>query len=84
MKDIFNEIIADDLSDDLKLIADSCGIETVQNLLRYCGGLSLYIPKVSRIHRFIERFVTQNSEQPLIKLAKQLNVSQNFLRRFRY
>lgn len=80
MNSIFSEIIYEDLNDDLKLIADSCGMDTVRKLLQYCNGLSIYIPKVSRIHSFIARYIDNNSHKPLSALARELDVSQNFLR----
>ena len=81
--DVYGQIEYEDLTYELKLMADACGIETVQKLLRHLGGMSFYLPKLSRLDNFIMKYLSQNKSKSLKEIAKDLKVSEQFLRMFR-
>lgn len=78
--DIFERITKDDLTNDLKILADTCGIEVVQNLLRNCAGLTIYVPKISHLDKFIIRYIRENSYKSFKLIAKELGVSEQHIR----
>jgi len=80
-KDIFSKVEYQDLTEDLKLIADSCGIETVRALLRYCAGISIYIPRIARLDKFILRYIQENSSKPFKLIASELGVTEQFIKK---
>lgn len=78
--DIFERITKDDLTNDLKILADTCGIEVVQNLLRNCASLTIYVPKISHLDKFIIRYIRENSYKSFKLIAKELGVSEQHIR----
>lgn len=79
-KNPLNDIEETELTDDLKVIADVIGMDMVRIMLENFQGLSFYIPRLTRLDKFVERYILQNSERPLKMIAKELNVSEQFLR----
>ncbi len=79
--DVFTKVEINDLTDDLKLIANACGIDTVRMLLRYCAGMSIYIPKIARLERFILRYIKENSEKSFKQIARELGVTEQFVKK---
>jgi Mor family transcriptional regulator len=81
MADIYEEIEKEDLTEDLDMIANVCGLEVVRNLMRHYPGLSFYIPKVARLDTFVSRYLKTNKKLGFKKLANELCVSESYLRR---
>ncbi len=78
---VFENINESHLTDDLMMIYEVCGIETVRILLRYFGGMTFYIPKLSRLDSFILGYIKENREAKSFKImAQELNVSETFIR----
>lgn len=80
-KDVFTKVEIEDLTDDLKLVANACGIETVRNLLRNCAGISIYVPKLARLDKFIRRYIKENSNKPFKQIASELGVTEQFIKK---
>jgi len=71
--------IEDMPSDDMKIVAEGCGIDVAMNLMRNCGGLSLYIPK-QPYYKLINRII---AEQKIInpkEIAMAFGVSERYVR----
>lgn len=83
MKDIFEKIEREDLTEDLLLIADAMGIEVVRNLMRQLSGMYIYIPRISRLERFVRRYMEGNEHKPFKEIALDLNVSSQYLWKLR-
>ncbi len=81
--DVYTQIHFDELTDDLQMMSNACGIETVQSLLRNFGGMSFYIPKLSRLDSFVWKYVKQNPEKTFKQIARELKVSEQFLKTVR-
>ena len=80
MKDIFELLTQEDLTSDLQLLQDFCGIDTIRVLLRNFAGLSFYIPKISRLDSLVLKYVKRHSEKTFKQIAKELNVSEQYLK----
>jgi hypothetical protein len=81
MKDAFDILEIEDLTPDLKLIADTCGLEPTKSLLRTLSGMYLYIPKISRLEPLIQRYIKIFPDKNYKVLASELNVSEVFLKK---
>jgi len=79
--DIFNLVKENDLTPDLILMADICGLEAVRQMLRQFPGMGFYIPKLSRLDSFVNRYIKDNLHKPVKILAKDLNVSEQYLKK---
>lgn len=82
--DIYSQISNEDLTPDLRMIADACGIESVKGLLREFAGMSFYIPKLTRLERFIDKYLKANTEKSLKQIARDLNVSEQYLKNIKF
>ncbi|MCX6155791.1 MAG: hypothetical protein NT007_16720 [Candidatus Kapabacteria bacterium] len=80
MSDIYELIEEKDLTDDLRLIAEVSGIEAVRNLLRNFGGVTFYIPKLTRLDQFLKRYIMENSNKSVKILARDFFVSETYIR----
>lgn len=78
-KDIFDLIEIEDLTIDLELIANVAGIEAVRNMLRNLQGAYLYIPKVSRLEKFVIKYMRNNANKSFKEIAVELGVSPQYL-----
>ncbi len=83
MNDIFEKIEASDLTEDLELIANVVGIDVIRNFLRNFQGAYFYIPKVSRLERFVIRYINENPTKTIKQLAIELGVSAQYLWKLR-
>ena len=77
---IYNEIQYNDLPRDLQLIADCSNIETVRLLLENFNGLYFYIPKITKMPDLIRRHF-KGKNKSIKEMAKELNVSETYLRK---
>ena len=73
-------ISKEDLTIDLKLVLDICGMETVIKMINNLGGLSIYIPKISHLDTLVKKYIKKNPEKTLKEIAKELKVSEPFLK----
>lgn len=79
MQDVYDLIEKEDLTPDLRLIADVCGIIATQKLLKYLNGMCFYIPKLSKLRKFILRYVESNGNKTTKEIAKELGVTEKFI-----
>ncbi len=82
MRDQYDEIEYDDLTDDLMIMAEHCGMDAVRKMLRELPGMSFYIPRISRLDKFISRFILQNRDKTRKEIAKKLKVTEQFLKKY--
>ena len=80
MKDVYELLTQEDLTSDLQLLQDFCGIDTIKVLLRNFGGLSFYIPKITRLESLVLKYVKEHSDKTYKQMAKELNVSEQYLK----
>lgn len=77
---ILKEIEYEDLTDDMKMLHDLCGQETVVKLLENFGGLSFYIPKLTSFETLIYRYIKKNIRLSDKKIAAALGVSEQYIK----
>lgn len=82
MKDQYDEIEYEDLTDDLMIMAEHCWIDAVRQMLRELPGMSFYIPRISRLDKFIARFTKENRDKSRKEIAKKLRVTEQFLKKY--
>ncbi len=83
MNSVFDQIREDELTDDLKLVSKVVGIDAVRKILKDFGGLSFYIPKLTRLDGFVDRYMKQNRNKTAKQIALDLGVSEHYLRSVR-
>lgn len=76
----------EDLSDDMKLVAQSCGLEVARALLCNCPGIQLYVPRPENMTEVMRRYVRSRiGERPptdaeIKAIAVELGRSPSYLR----
>jgi hypothetical protein len=80
MKNVFDLLAVTDLTPDLKMLNDVCGMETVKVLLQNFNGLGFYIPKISHLDSLVEKYMTHNPDKTLKQIASELGVSEPYLK----
>ena len=80
MINVYDFIAADDLTEDLIMLADVCGMDVVRQMMQNFAGLSFYVPRVSRLDGFIDRYMQNNQDKSLKAIALELGVSSQFLK----
>ncbi len=83
MKNVFEALRPDELTEDLRMVADALGMEVVRGLLREFAGVSIYFPRISRFDKFVERYLRENRDTSVSQIAANLNVSAQYLRRIK-
>jgi len=79
-----SKITLSELTPDLQIVADKCGIETVVALLKNLQGTNIYVPKVSRLTDYVIRYIKENQPKSVKELALELKVSENYIRKLQY
>ena len=80
MNDVYELLTEADLTSDLQLLQDYCGIEAIKEILRNLGGLSFYIPKITRLESLVLKYVKEHSDKTYKQIAKDLNVTEQYLK----
>ena len=78
-----SNITLDELTPDLQIVADKCGLDTVLLLLKHLQGTNIYIPRISRLTDYVLRYIKENIAKSIKELALELGVSENFIRRLK-
>ncbi len=79
-----DDITIDDMpNNDMKMIAEQCGIETAIDLIDKFGGLAFYIPReISSFRKAMVRYAKKNFDgRNLRELALELGVAQKTVER---
>ncbi len=81
MSDIYDKITENDLTEDFKFLAEICGMDVVKILLRNLGGLNFYVPRITKLKPFIMRYIRENQGKSMKRIALELSVSEEYLRK---
>jgi hypothetical protein len=84
MNDALELLTQDDLTPDLSMLAEVCGIDTIKLILKNFPAMSFYIPKIAHLEKFIKKYIMLYPEKNTKILAKELNVSEQFLKNMMY
>jgi hypothetical protein len=77
------DLITDkNLSPDMQLVADVCGIEVVRTLMAKLPGLRIYIPHPSRVTSIVRQYIHQRSRDGAgpVEIAAELGLSVRYVR----
>jgi hypothetical protein len=80
MNNVIEMVTIDDLTPDLQMLAQVCGIDTVKQMLLCFSGINFYVPKISRLESLIEKYMKLNNEKTFNEMARDLNVSAQYLK----
>lgn len=58
--DIVELLEIKDLSEDMQIIAECAGMDTVRKLMSTCGGASFYVPKAERMLELLVRYIKKH------------------------
>lgn len=82
--DLYQQLIQDDLSDDLKMLAEICGMDVVISLMKNYAGLQFYVPRISSFKNVYKRNIQNESKTISNKdLAAKYDVSEEYIRKIR-
>jgi Mor family transcriptional regulator len=79
-------IAFEDLSPDMRLVAESCGMDVAITLIRNCPGISIYVPRADKMTALVRRYIQQRyegrsiGEAEIKQLAIELQKSPSFVR----
>ena len=82
-----DHISFEDLSDDMKLVAQACGLEVARSLIANCPGIQLYIQRPEHMNDTLRRYIAEwlngrrATEQEVKALAVLLRKSPRYVRR---
>ena len=71
----------EELPVDLRYVASKLGVKTAVELLRYFQGTSIYVPRISKLTEYVQRYMRNNPDKSFKELAMELNVSENYIRK---
>ena len=80
MEKVFDLLNEEDLTTDLKILNDVLGLDVVKELLSKLSGLSFYVPKITHMKTVVIRYVKENRDKPLKKVAFELGISEPHLK----
>jgi hypothetical protein len=83
-RNLYQSIQEEELTPDLQLLAQVCGMESIRIILKEFKGLNFYIPKITRIEKFVRRYLRENQSKPPKELARELGVSENYVKKLGY
>jgi hypothetical protein len=78
--DLIELIDVEDLTPDMKLIAEESGIETVRELFRSCEGLEITIPRINYHESVLIKYVKNRQGISEKILAKEIGRPLNYVR----
>jgi hypothetical protein len=78
---ILDNIRAEDLNPDARLLADTFGIDVVKEMIEKFGGMYIYIPRYTGLHKAIKRYIKANPGKTANDYAQELEISVNIVTR---
>jgi hypothetical protein len=84
MNDIYDDILYDDLPEDLQMISDTTGIDTVRHLLKTCSSTKIYIPRMAKLTKFLLRYIATHKEKGFKRISREIGVSEQHLKNLYY
>ncbi|ROL61548.1 hypothetical protein D9V86_05190 [Bacteroidetes/Chlorobi group bacterium ChocPot_Mid] len=81
MENIFDLLTESDLTPDLKILLDVCGMETVKLILKNLNGLNIYVPGIAHLDTLVLKYIRKYSDKTTKQLAFELGVSETYLKK---
>ena len=83
MENVFDLLSENDLTADLKILYNVCGLETVKIMLKNLSGLNFYVPGISHLDTLVLKYMKKYPEKTFKQLAFELGVSEPYLKGLR-
>jgi len=83
MENVFDLLTESDLTPDLKILYNVCGLETVKKILQNLNGLNFYVPGISHLDTLVIKYMNNNPEKTIKQMALDLGVSEPYLKNLR-
>lgn len=83
MRDAYELMTLEDLTPDMQILEEMIGLDVLKEILRHYGGLTFYIPKITRFDSLIKKYIKLFPEKTFKQIARELKVSEQFLKKFR-
>ncbi len=82
-KDLLANLDYNDLADDMKIVAEVCGMETARILIEKLGGVTIIIPKPLSMARLVDRYIlkSHNYNKSSRAIALDLCMNEKYIRR---
>jgi Mor family transcriptional regulator len=78
--DRLKDITIDDMpNEDMRLVAETCGLSVAVKLLRTCGGAKLYVPKLSSKRLIDRKIVEEFNGGNVRRLRSRYGVSKRYI-----
>lgn len=81
MQDVYEMMMPEDVDGDLEMLLNVCGIDALRKILRGMAGISLYIPRITRLESLVLKYIKCNPERSFKQIASDLNVSDAYIRK---
>lgn len=83
MNDLLLLLEPEDLTLDMRIIADSCGMEVAISLLKNLAGGRYYIPHPTSLDKLMERYVSKDAKNTDVRvIAARLGVTEGCIRKY--
>ncbi|MBS1562557.1 MAG: hypothetical protein JSS89_13200 [Bacteroidetes bacterium] len=80
--EILEMLEVEDLPDDLRTVAEACGIDVVKSLLIHHGGATIYVPQVTKMPELIRRYLLARYDgRNAADIARDLHVSHRYVKK---
>ncbi len=83
MENVFDLLSENDLTADLKILYNVCGLETVKIMLKNLSGLNFYVPGISHLDTLVLKYMKKYPEKTIKQTAFDLGVSEPYLKSLR-
>jgi hypothetical protein len=80
MIDLYEKLDYEDLTPDIRLLADVCGIDSARLILKNLAGLQFYIPKITSFEGFVYKYLVENKHKNNKEIARDLEVSEAYIK----
>lgn len=71
--DLIELIDVEDLTPDMKLIAEESGIETVRELFRTCDGLEIRVPRINYTKSVLIKYIKKRAGLSAKRIAREID-----------
>ncbi|MFH1050377.1 MAG: hypothetical protein V1779_05525 [bacterium] len=80
MENVYDLLSESDLTTDLQILSDVCGLETVKIILKNLAGLNFYVPGISHLDTLVMKYLRKYPEKTFKQIAFELGVSEPYLK----
>jgi len=80
MENVYDLLSENDLTTDLKILHNVCGMDTVKIILKNLSGLNFYVPGISHLDSLVIKYMKKYPERTIKQIAFELGVSEPYIK----